>query len=94
MFPNSQLGSDEDVREQARGVALQQDIGPDIILDLALIKAMDTVGEEFATGELFVPEMLMAANAMKAGLEILRPVLTARKAKPKGIVVLATVQGD
>ena len=74
--------------------ALDQDIEPQIILDGALIKAMDTVGEMFATGELFVPEMLMAANSMKQGLAVLQPILAARKTKPKGIVVLATVQGD
>jgi methanogenic corrinoid protein MtbC1 len=59
--------------------AIGQDIDPDVILNHALIKAMDTVGKKFATGELFVPEMLMAANAMKVGFEILRPILTARK---------------
>lgn len=75
-------------------VALDQDVSPQTILDGALIKAMDTVGEMFATGELFVPEMLMAANAMKAGLGVLQPILTARKTKSKGTVVLATVQGD
>ncbi len=74
--------------------AIDQDVQPQVILDGALIKAMDTVGEMFSTGELFVPEMLMAANAMKEGLAVLQPILTARKTKPKGTIVLATVQGD
>lgn len=64
------------------------------ILDKGLIPPMGTVGDLFAAGEFFVPEMLMAARAMKAGLEILRPILTARKSKPKGVVVMATVFGD
>ena len=64
------------------------------ILDEGLIAAMDTIGDLFGRGELFVPEMLIAARAMKAGLEVLRPILTASKEPPKGIVVMATVQGD
>jgi len=64
------------------------------ILDEGLIAAMDTIGDLFGRGELFVPEMLIAARAMKAGLEILRPILTASKEPPKGVVVMATVQGD
>ena len=64
------------------------------LLDDALIAAMDEVGDEFSKGTIFVPEMLMAARAMKAGLEIVRPVLTQTGEPPKGLVMLATVQGD
>ena len=64
------------------------------LLDDALIAAMDEVGEEFSKGTIFVPEMLMAARAMKSGLEILRPVLTQTGEPPKGLILLATVQGD
>ncbi|MBM3732626.1 MAG: hypothetical protein FJW24_04015 [Acidimicrobiia bacterium] len=64
------------------------------ILDQGLIPPMGKVGDLFATGEFFVPEMLMAARAMKTGLEVLRPILTQRKTKPKGVVVMATVFGD
>ncbi len=64
------------------------------ILDDALIAAMDEVGEDFSKGVIFVPEMLMAARAMKAGLEVLRPILTETGEPPKGKVMLATVQGD
>jgi 5-methyltetrahydrofolate--homocysteine methyltransferase len=64
------------------------------ILDNGLIAPMGEIGDMFASGELFVPEMLLAARSMKAGLEILRPILTASQAKPKGTVVLATVFGD
>ncbi|MBM3566786.1 MAG: hypothetical protein FJX42_11820 [Alphaproteobacteria bacterium] len=64
------------------------------ILDQGLIPPMGKVGDLFATGEFFVPEMLMAARAMKTGLEVLRPILTQRKSKPKGVVVMATVFGD
>jgi 5-methyltetrahydrofolate--homocysteine methyltransferase len=74
--------------------ALDLGEAPRDILDDALIPPMGTIGDMFATGELFVPEMLIAAKAMKAGLEVLRPHLTAKDIKPKGTVVLATVFGD
>ena len=48
----------------------------------------------FSEGTIFVPEMLLSARAMKGGLEILRPLLTKSAVKPKGLVLLATVQGD
>jgi len=64
------------------------------ILDQGLIPPMGNPGDLFASGEFFVPEMLMAARAMKTGLEVLRPILTQRKSKPKGVVVMATVFGD
>ena len=74
--------------------ALEQgEIATDI-LDEALIPPMGEIGDLFASGELFVPEMLLAARAMKAGLEVLRPILTKIQTKPKGVVVTATVFGD
>ena len=66
----------------------------DAILNDGLISAMDEVGERFSAGELFVPEMLMAAQAMKAGLKILKPHLSAGQSKSKGVVVIGTVKGD
>ena len=65
-----------------------------IILDLALIAAMEEVGNLFADGTYFVPEMLMAAMEMKAGLEVIRPILTASGVPPRGTVVIGTVRGD
>ena len=64
------------------------------ILNEGLISAMDEVGEKFSTGELFVPEMLMAAQAMKAGLHLLKPLLTEGQNQSKGTVVIGTVKGD
>jgi 5-methyltetrahydrofolate--homocysteine methyltransferase len=74
--------------------ALENKLDIHVILNEGLIAAMDEVGDEFSEGKVFVPEMLMAARAMKAGLEILRPILTATGAPPKGKIMLATVQGD
>ncbi len=72
------------------------DAGTDIgsILNDGLISAMDEVGEQFSAGELFVPEMLMAAQAMKAGLELLKPHLAEGQSQRKGTVVIGTVKGD
>ncbi|MEM7224787.1 MAG: cobalamin-dependent protein [Pseudomonadota bacterium] len=74
--------------------ALAEGIPLGAILDDALIAAMEEVGGLFSDGTIFVPEMLLSARAMKGGLELLRPLLTKTSAKPKGLVVLATVQGD
>jgi len=72
------------------------DAGTDIetILNDGLISAMDDVGKKFSEGDLFVPEMLMAAQAMKAGLEILKPHLGSDSAANKGTVIIGTVKGD
>lgn len=72
------------------------DAGTDIevILNDGLIGAMDEVGRKFSEGELYVPEMLMAAQTMKAGLELLKPLLTDDSARAKGTVVIGTVKGD
>jgi len=64
------------------------------ILDEGLIAAMDEVGTRFSNGLLFVPEMLMAARAMKAGLAILKPFLAKAESKKMGTIVIGTVKGD
>jgi len=64
------------------------------VLQDGLIAAMDEVGRRYSEGLFFVPEMLMAAEAMKAGLEVLRPRLSAPEVTPGGIVVIGTVKGD
>jgi 5-methyltetrahydrofolate--homocysteine methyltransferase len=72
------------------------DAGTEIqsILNNGLIAAMDEVGEKFSAGDLFVPEMLMAAQAMKGGLEILKPLLASGQSSGKGTVLIGTVKGD
>jgi 5-methyltetrahydrofolate--homocysteine methyltransferase len=74
--------------------ALDEGLAVTRVLDDALIAAMDEVGGLFSDGKIFVPEMLMSARAMKAGLGVLRPLLTSTGAPPRGRVMLATVQGD
>tara|TARA_B100001123_G_scaffold316800_1_gene354786 strand:- start:630 stop:1334 length:705 start_codon:yes stop_codon:yes gene_type:complete len=66
----------------------------DKVLNDALVEGMRIVGIDFRDGILFVPEVLLAANAMKAGMEILRPLLAETGAEPVGKVVVGTVKGD
>ncbi len=73
--------------------ALDEGLDPKTILD-AMTAAMDVVGRKFQEGELFVPEMLIAARAMKAGTEILEPILAAAGVKPEHRAVVGTVEGD
>ena len=77
-------------------VQAEIDAGTDVqtILQDGLVGALDVIGEKFSAGTLFVPEMLMAAEAVQAGLDILRPLLTETGVKPIGTVVLGTVKGD
>jgi 5-methyltetrahydrofolate--homocysteine methyltransferase len=87
---------DFDREKTASLVRARLDHGADAlaILDRALIAAMDEVGRRFSTGDFFVPEMLMAAEAMQAGLEVLRPHLAKSDIKAKGTVIIGTVKGD
>jgi methanogenic corrinoid protein MtbC1 len=64
------------------------------VLEKALVGGMAVVGVDFRDGILFVPEVLMSANAMKAGMALLKPILSATGAKPVGKVVVGTVKGD
>jgi len=64
------------------------------ILDEGLIPAMDVVGQKFSCHEYYIPEMLIAARAMQAGIGIIRPLLAEAGGKPRGTVVIGTVKGD
>jgi 5-methyltetrahydrofolate--homocysteine methyltransferase len=101
--------SDEELVEQMRddiydGLSeeVEEDSGPLLergwpatrVLDEALVAGMTIVGVDFRDGILFVPEVLLAANAMKAGMAILRPLLAEIGAKPAGRMVIGTVKGD
>ena len=73
--------------------ALEAGFGAEEILN-KMIAAMDVVGEKFKNGEIFVPEMLIAAKAMKKGVEVLKPHLASGAAGALGKVVIGTVAGD
>lgn len=75
-------------------ILLSRDWNPKKVLDEALVAGMKIVGEDFRDGILFVPEVLLSANAMKVGMAILRPLLAETGAEPIGKVVIGTVKGD
>ena len=75
-------------------ILLSRDWDAKKVLDEALVAGMKGVGEDFRDGILFVPEVLLAANAMKVGMAILRPLLAETGAEPIGKVVIGTVKGD
>ena len=74
--------------------ALSEGMSPGDIIQNGLIEAMGVVGEKFKTNEIYVPEMLIAARAMKAGLKKLKPMMVEGDVKTLATVVLGTVKGD
>lgn len=74
--------------------ALADGIDPQTLVAQYMIPAMDEAGRRFECNDYFVPELLIAARAMKASLELIRPLLSARGDKPTGKVVIGTVKGD
>ena len=75
-------------------ILLERGWDPSAVLNDALVEGMRIVGIDFRDGILFVPEVLLSANAMKAGMEILRPLLAETGAEPIGKIVIGTVKGD
>ena len=75
-------------------ILLERGWGADKVLNDALVEGMRIVGIDFRDGILFVPEVLLAANAMKGGMAILRPLLAETGAERIGTVVIGTVKGD
>ena len=88
------LDGDQEVVATNVQAALAAGIPAATILTEGLIAAMREVGELFEEGEYFVPEMLIAARAMKGGLKLLKPHLVAADVQPAGKIVAGTVQGD
>jgi methylmalonyl-CoA mutase cobalamin-binding domain/chain len=86
-------GLREEIEEGTR-ILLDRGWGPKKVLDEALVEGMRIVGIDFRDGILFVPEVLLAANAMKGGMAILRPLLVETGAPSIGKMVIGTVKGD
>jgi len=74
--------------------ALDEGVGVEKILNEGLTAGMYVVGTKFKANEFYVPEVLIAARAMKAGMEILKPILEEKNIKGRGTIVLGTVKGD
>jgi 5-methyltetrahydrofolate--homocysteine methyltransferase len=88
------LDGDMEAAEAGVRVALEGSVSAPDILNVALIPAMGEVGRLFEEGDYFVPEMLIAARAMKAGLAIIKPLLVDSGIEPVGKVAIGTVKGD
>jgi 5-methyltetrahydrofolate--homocysteine methyltransferase len=92
--------ADEIVKGQADAVkelvnrALSENISAEDILNNGLVAGMNVVSEKFKSNEFFIPEVLVSARAMTAGLNIINPLLAEANVKAKGKVVLGTVKGD
>lgn len=92
--------ADSLIRGQADEVSLlttrgiQEGLEPLEVLNKGLIAGMDVVGQKFRDGELYVPDVLVAARAMRAGMDVLRPLFAQADVRPVDKVILGTVQGD
>jgi len=75
-------------------LALNAGVDPEEVIQQGFIPAMEVVGDKFAAGKIYVPEMLLAARAMKAALDKVKPLLVGKEIKTLGKAVIGTVQGD
>ena len=85
---------DAPVVEKLTREAVDEGLGPKEILDGALIAGMEVVGERFKNNDIYVPEVLIAARAMTAGMKVLEPHLAKAGIKPVGTIATGTVRGD
>ena len=90
---NVEKGDSATVKELTK-TALSQKIAAEEILNYGLVKGMDAIGIKFKKNEIFIPEVLIATRAMKAGMDIIRPYFTEEKNESKGKIVIGTVKGD
>ncbi|MFW5688676.1 MAG: cobalamin B12-binding domain-containing protein [Spirochaetota bacterium] len=88
-----QKGKANDVKELVQA-AIDEGVTARQVLEEGMMAGMDVVGRKFKNNEIYVPEVLIAARAMNAGIAILRPLLVNEDVKPKGTVVIGTVKGD
>ena len=90
---NVEKGDSATVKELTKS-ALSQKIAAEEILNDGLVKGMDVIGIKFKKNEIFIPEVLIATRAMKAGMDIIRPYFTEERKESKGKIVIGTVKGD
>ena len=88
------IKGDRDTTAAKTAEAIKEKIDAEKILNQGLMAGMSVIGERFKKNEVYVPEVLIAARAMKAGMELLQPLLTEAGVEPVGKVVLGTVKGD
>lgn len=88
------IAGDQNTALEVTKAAIQEGTAPKKILDEGLIAGMNTIGERFKNNEVYIPEVLIAARAMKSALQILEPELVKAGVEPVGSLVVGTVQGD
>jgi 5-methyltetrahydrofolate--homocysteine methyltransferase len=88
------LAGDEENAPRLTREALDAGASASEIMESALIRAMDEAGAKMATGELFIPEVLVAADAMKAAMDVISPLLVGEAVGGRGTIVIGAVEGD
>lgn len=91
-YPPNMRG--EDGADELTRRAIDDGIDPDAILNQGMVIGMEKVGKKFSENKIFVPQMLMSAKAMSAGMEHIKPYFQSGSVKRKGVFVLGTVAGD
>ncbi len=88
------IRGDRDTTAELAQAAVDEGVAPKQILDEGLIAGMNVVGTKFKNNEFYVPEVLIAARAMHAAMDILKPLLAESDVQPAGVVAIGTVKGD
>jgi len=88
------LSGDANTVVSLTNAALAEGVSPSELVNKHMVPALDEAGSKFEANEIFVPELLLIARAMKAGLQIIRPLLAQSGAEPVGRVAIGTVKGD
>ena len=88
------IRGDRDTVASLTAQALEEGVGPKEVLEGGLVAGMSVIGQRFKANEVYVPEVLIAARAMRAGMAVLEPKLVEAGHEPAGTVVLGTVKGD
>lgn len=91
---NAVIEGDDEVVCELVEKALAEGMNPLEVLEQGLVPGMDVVGKLFKEGEMFVPEVLMSANAMQAGNDLLKPLMIGERREIRGKIVIGTVKGD
>ena len=86
-------GKEAEVKEQVKAM-VEAGVNPLEIINNGLIAGMNVIGARFKAGDMFVPEVLMSAKSMSAGVEIVRPLIADKDMPSKGTILLGTVKGD
>jgi len=88
------IGGNREVVASLAQAAVDEGISPERIINEGLIAGMGVVGTKFKANEFYVPEVLIAARAMHAGMDIIKPLLAESGVQPRGVIAIGTVKGD